>query len=243
MELIKVKNYEEMSQKACALIVQQMIEEGGNTVLGLATGSTPEGLYRSLIEKYQHKKVSFKNIITFNLDEYVGMKNEDRNSYHSFMNEKLFYHIDIPLEQTHVPNGVAAEPLKECEIYEEKIRHAGGIDIQVLGLGINGHIGFNEPGTSFSSRTNVIDLTPSTLQANARFFNDISEVPTKAITMGIGTIMESKKIVIMVSGENKAMALSKLINGPITEDFPASILQKHENVIIIADEAACFLIK
>ncbi|WP_099159867.1 glucosamine-6-phosphate deaminase [Virgibacillus ndiopensis] len=237
MEIIKVKDYQEMSNEACSLIVEN-IKEKPKSVLGLATGSTPEGLYQQLIRKYQQKEVSFQQALTFNLDEYVGITIDDPNSYYYFMNEKLFNHIDIQKSNTYIPNGMVDNLDKECHDYEQLIRHAKYIDIQLLGLGLNGHIGFNEPGTSFSSRTHIVDLDESTRKANARFFDSLNEVPTKAITMGIDTIMESKKIVLLVSGEKKADAVTRLVNGAVSEEFPASILQKHNNVIVIADEAA-----
>jgi glucosamine-6-phosphate deaminase len=233
-----VKDYQEMSQRAGSIIID-LITEKNDAVLGLATGSTPVGMYQSLIHAYQQGSVSFSNVKTFNLDEYVGLEKEDPNSYHHYMKENLFKHINISSKETYIPDGVAEDLEKECFAYEQKIRDAGKIDIQVLGLGLNGHIGFNEPGTSFSSRTHVIDLMESTRQANARFFESIEEVPTQAITMGIETIMESKLILLLVSGGKKAPALARLMNGEVTEDFPASILNRHPNVTIIADEAAC----
>ncbi|MFD2044980.1 glucosamine-6-phosphate deaminase [Ornithinibacillus salinisoli] len=238
MKIINVKDYEEMSQQACSMLLD-VIRNEIKPVLGLATGSTPEGLYQHLIEKYNEQKVSFQETTTFNLDEYVGLDRHDPNSYRFFMNEKLFNHVNIPEENTHVPSGIAPDPNQECYDYEQLIQEADRIDVQVLGLGLNGHIGFNEPGTPFNSRTHVVALDESTRQANARFFDSINDVPTQAITMGIETIMESKSIILLVSGEKKAEPLARLVYGEISEDFPASILQKHENVTIIADEAAC----
>jgi glucosamine-6-phosphate deaminase len=238
LEILKVKDYEEMSKKACSVILERM-NALENPVLGMATGSTPEGLYRQLIESYRQGKVSFKQVSTFNLDEYVGIDRENPNSYHFYMKDKLFGHIDLIPENAHVPNGNAADLEMECWDYENQIRNAGQIDIQVLGLGLNGHIGFNEPGTPFSSRTHVINLAESTRKANARFFASMNEVPTQAITMGIDTIMESKQILLLVSGKKKADPLARLLNGEVSEDFPASILHRHPNVVIIADEAAC----
>lgn len=237
MEIIKVKDYEEMSEKGCSLLMNK-IQQLENPVLGLATGSTPEGLYQKLIEKNQQNEVSFKNVSTFNLDEYVGLEKTDSNSYDYYMNEKLFNHIDIQSNNTHVPNGMASDLQKECSSYEEIIRDAQGVDVQILGSGLNGHIGFNEPGTPLSSRTHAVDLDESTREANARFFDSMNDVPMKAITMGIETIMESKSIILLVSGEGKAEAVYKLVNGEVTEDFPASILQNHEHVTIVGDEAA-----
>ncbi|PAV31006.1 glucosamine-6-phosphate deaminase [Virgibacillus profundi] len=237
MEIVKVKNYEEMSEKASTLMIEKL-NNLEKPVLGLATGSTPEGLYEILIDKNKRNEVTFENVTSFNLDEYAGLKNTDPNSYHHYMNEKLFKHIDIPKGNTHVPNGSASDLEKECQDYEALIRDKNHVDIQLLGIGGNGHIGFNEPGTPFTSRTQVINLDESTRQANARFFPSMEEVPTQAITMGIETIMESKEIILLASGENKAEAVESLINGEVTEDFPASILQKHAHVTIIADEAA-----
>ena len=237
MRIIEVKDYQEMSEKAGEIIISK-ISRTEKPVLGLATGSTPEGLYRYLIEKYKQDTVSFADASSFNLDEYVGMNPDDENSYHHFMMEKLFNHIDIPEDQIHLPNGVAEDMERECRDYERRIRIAGQVDIQILGLGVNGHIGFNEPGTSFSSRTHIVDLDESTREANARFFNSIEEVPTQAITMGIETIMESREILLLVSGEPKAEALKELFEGQVTEEFPASILKEHANVTVIADQSA-----
>ncbi|MBY0098345.1 glucosamine-6-phosphate deaminase [Mesobacillus maritimus] len=238
MEILKVKDYEEMSKKACSIMIEKM-NSLERPVLGMATGSTPEGLYQQLIRAYQEEKVSFKQVSTFNLDEYVGIERENPNSYHYYMKDKLFGHIDLLPENAHLPNGNAADLDLECWEYENKIRNAGQIDLQVVGLGLNGHIGFNEPGTPFSSRTQVINLAESTRKANARFFASLNEVPTQAITMGIDTIMESKQILLLVSGKKKADPLARLLNGEVSEDFPASILHRHPSVLIIADEEAC----
>ncbi|API93435.1 glucosamine-6-phosphate deaminase 1 [Virgibacillus pantothenticus] len=241
MELIKVRNYEELSEYAGKLVLEK-VNTLENPVLGLATGSTPEGLYQYLINQYKEGKVSFEHVVTFNLDEYVGLEKDDINSYNYYMNEKLFKHIGIPRNQTYLPDGNAIDLNEEATNYENRIKQAGNIDLQILGLGLNGHIGFNEPGTPFTSRTHIVQLDESTRQANARFFISIDEVPSQAITMGIETIMESKQIVLLVSGEGKAEALHRVINGEVSEEFPASILQKHPHVIIVADEAACKLL-
>lgn len=237
MKVLKVKDYNEMSEKACSLLVNK-IHHNPNLVLGLATGSTPEGLYKKLIERFNSTRVSFNGITTFNLDEYIGLSRDNPNSYHFYMKKHLFQYIDMDMNKVHVPNGVTKDPENECVQYEKRIQESGKIDVQILGLGTNGHIGFNEPGTAFTSRTHIVNLAKSTRQANARFFNSIAEVPTKAITIGIETIMESREIIILVSGERKADAVSRLINGGIDEAFPASILQKHNHVTIVADEAA-----
>jgi glucosamine-6-phosphate deaminase len=237
MEFITVKNYQEMSDQACTIMIDK-INQIEQPVLGLATGSTPEGLYQNLIEKYNQGQVSFKHVTTFNLDEYVGLDREDVNSYYRYMKEKLFNHIDIAMERVHLPNGTAHDLEAECQHYEKQIQQAGKIDLQILGMGINGHIGFNEPGTSFHSSTHIVDLAPSTREANSRFFPSIDDVPTQALTMGIETIMESKEVLLLVSGKQKAEAIARLAEGEISEDFPASILRNHPNVTVIVDEGA-----
>lgn len=237
MEIIKVKDYEEMSEKAANIVIEHM-KSLKRPVIGFATGSTPIGLYNCLVKKYQQKEVSFKNATTFNLDEYVGLPKENKNSYHYYMHENLFQHIDIQPENVHIPNGMAEDLEQECTAYDRLISK-NKIDIQILGLGLNGHIGFNEPGTSFKSRTHIVKLDQSTRKANARFFQSIDEVPTEAITMGIETIMESKKILLLVSGKEKADALARLLGtSDISEEFPASILRQHNDVTVIADEEA-----
>ncbi|GAB4072961.1 glucosamine-6-phosphate deaminase [Barrientosiimonas marina] len=237
MEIIRANNYDELSAKACELVLQQ-VQTARNSVVGLATGSTPEGLYQKLIEAYQNGQVSFKDLTTFNLDEYAGLRGDDPNSYRYYMNDKLFNHIDLPQNQAFLPNGNAADLAKECRDYDKQIRDAGYIDLQILGLGLNGHIGFNEPGTPFDSRTHVVELDDTTREANARFFPSKDDVPHQALTMGIGTIMESSQIVLLASGEKKADAVSKLVHGELTEAIPSSILQKHQHVTIIGDEEA-----
>ncbi|SEO17596.1 glucosamine-6-phosphate deaminase [Amphibacillus marinus] len=237
MNIITVTDYQAMSDWACQHLIKR-INELEQPVLGLATGSTPEGMYSSLINAYQNKQISFENVISFNLDEYVGLPSDDHNSYNYFMHDKLFNHIDIKGKNAHLPNGIASSPDQECQDYEKLITQTNGIDLQILGIGLNGHIGFNEPGTPFSSRTHVVELDDLTREANARFFASKDDVPTHAITMGIATIMESKEIILLISGENKAEALKQLIESDVTEDFPASILQKHPNLTIVADEAA-----
>jgi glucosamine-6-phosphate deaminase len=206
--------------------------------LGLATGGTPKGLYDRLIQDHKEHGTFYKHVTSFNLDEYVGMKPQDPNSYHYYMADALFNHIDIDVSNTHVPNGLADTPEEECRRYDEMIQNHGGIDLQILGIGQNGHIGFNEPGTSFNSPTHIVTLEESTRKANARYFNSLDEVPTQAITMGIESIMKSKEILLLISGEAKAEAMYQLLNGEITEDFPASILKKHHCVTIIADQEA-----
>lgn len=237
MKFIKVKDYTEMSEKACEILVDRM-QNNKNPLIGLATGSTPEGLYQLLIDKNKQGKIDFSNTKTFNLDEYVGLADEDPSSYHYFMNDKLFNHIEIPNENIFLPSGAAPDIEQECEVYEAAIKQAGPIDIQLLGIGGNGHIGFNEPGTAFDSRTHIVDLDKSTIESNARFFDSIDDVPTKAITMGIGTILDSKEILMIISGKNKQSAVKQLLSGIVTEDVPASALHNHPNVTVIIDEAA-----
>ncbi|MDF1510934.1 glucosamine-6-phosphate deaminase [Robertmurraya sp. DFI.2.37] len=242
MEFIKVNDYQAMSERACSIMIET-INRIKNPVLGLATGSTPEGLYQKIIEKFNEGMVSFQDVTTFNLDEYVGLEREDVNSYYRYMKEKLFDHVDIKLERVHLPNGAATDLEGECQRYERQIQQAGKIDLQILGMGINGHIGFNEPGTPFSSRTHVVELAASTREANSRFFPTLDDVPTQALTMGIASIMESKEILLLVSGEQKAEAIARLAEGDISEDFPASILRNHPNVTVIVDEGAMVLAK
>ncbi|MED4023488.1 glucosamine-6-phosphate deaminase [Priestia aryabhattai] len=237
MNIIQVKNYSEMSAKAADMLISKLHEKP-NMNLGLATGGTPKGLYDRLIQDHKEHGTSYKHVTSFNLDEYVGMKPQDPNSYHYYMADALFNHIDIDVSNTHVPNGLAETPEEECRRYDEMIQNHGGIDLQILGIGQNGHIGFNEPGTSFNSPTHIVTLEESTRKANARYFNSLDEVPTQAITMGIESIMKSKEILLLISGEAKAEAMYQLLNGEITEDFPASILKKHHCVTIIADQEA-----
>ena len=240
-EIIKASNYEEMSRIAAEKVIAKITEKP-NAILGLATGSTPEGLYKLLIEDHQKHYTSYRYVKTVNLDEYVGLDKDDKNSYFTFMREKLFNHIDVDLNNTNIPDGTAANMEEEAARYEKYIDEIGGVDLQILGIGHNGHIGFNEPGTSFKSTTHLIKLAEKTREANARFFNSMDEVPTEAITMGIQSIMDSKEIILLVSGASKAEALKNLVYGEITEDFPASVLRLHNKVTIIADQDALQLI-
>ncbi|XJZ26446.1 glucosamine-6-phosphate deaminase [Bacillota bacterium Lsc_1132] len=237
MKIIEVKDYQQMSQKAAELIIEK-VRINPMLHLGLATGGTPIGTYAKLIEDHQKNGTSYRNTITFNLDEYIGLSGNHPNSYRYYMDHQLFHFIDIIKSNTHIPNGDAIDIEKECLRYEQLIGDEGGIDLQILGIGSNGHIGFNEPGTSFASTTHIVQLASSTIKANARFFYRLEEVPTKAITMGISTIMKSKEILLLVSGNTKKAALKRLLEGEITESFPASVLKNHPCVTIIADEAA-----
>ena len=206
-----------------------------NSVLGLATGSTPLKPYNHMIRLYEQGAVDFSKVTTFNLDEYCKLDVEDKNSYHSFMHENLFDHINIPKERIHFLDGNAADLEAECKQYEESIRAAGGIDIQLLGIGSNGHIAFNEPSDSFQRWTHVVSLKQSTIQDNSRFFNTIEEVPTQALTMGIGSIMQAKRILIIALGEHKAKAIKQVISGNVTPECPASVLQFHTDVTLMLD--------
>lgn len=213
-----------------------------NSVLGLATGSTPLKPYNHMIRLYEQGAVDFSKVTTFNLDEYCKLDVEDKNSYHSFMHENLFDHINIPKERIHFLDGNAADLEAECKQYEESIRAAGGIDIQLLGIGSNGHIAFNEPSDSFQRWTHVVSLKESTIQDNSRFFNTIEEVPTQALTMGIGSIMQAKRILIIALGEHKAKAIKQVISGNVTPECPASVLQFHTDVTLMLDRGATSLL-
>jgi glucosamine-6-phosphate deaminase len=237
MKIIRTENYAEMSLEAGKIIVDK-IRSNPSLTLGLATGSTPKGVYDYLIQEHKENGTSYHQVKSVNLDEYIGLKAQDPNSYHYFMKQNLFNHLDISENQTHIPNGTASDLDKECLRYEQLIKELGGVDLQLLGIGQNGHIGFNEPGTSFRSRTHIVTLAENTREANSRFFNSLEEVPTHAITMGIASILESKEILLLVSGEKKAEALLKFMNGEISEEFPASALKYHQNVTVIADNDA-----
>jgi glucosamine-6-phosphate deaminase len=241
MKVVAVKNFDEMSQYAAAIISHQ-VKEKPNSVLGLATGGTVVGTYKELIKDHEQNKTSYENIHTVNLDEYLGIEKNHPNSYHHFMMENLFSQININQDNIHIPNGLAKDYEQESKAYEKVISDLGGVDLQLLGIGVNGHIGFNEPGTPFNSETHVVELEESTRQANLRFFNSIDEVPTHAITMGISTIMKSKKVLLLVSGKTKAEILEKVINEEINETIPATVLKNHPDVTIIADEEALSLV-
>ena len=241
MKILVCKNYDEMSKEAAKQLVSHIVINP-NTVLGLATGSTPVGLYKELVRRYEENEVSFKDVTTFNLDEYIGISNDNEQSYHTFMNKNLFNHIDIKKENIHIPDGMVDDCEKHSREYDESIKKSGGIDVQILGIGNNAHIGFNEPSNVFSKGTGIVSLTESTINANSRFFESIDEVPKKAISMGIGSIFNAKKIILLASGKNKAEAIHKAVNGDIDPMVPASILQLHQNVLLILDEDAASLI-
>ena len=232
MKIYKAKDYKDMSRKAANIISAQVIMKP-NCVLGLATGSTPIGTYDQLVEWYNKGDLDFSEVTTVNLDEYKGLPRTNDQSYYYFMHQHLFDRVNIDPERTNVPDAE-----KECGRYEELIRSLGGVDLQLLGRGHNGHIGFNEPGEAFEKETHCVDLTESTIEANKRFFASADDVPKQAYTMGIKTIMQAQKILIVVNGENKADIVERAFFGPVTPEVPASILQLHNDVTLVGDEAA-----
>lgn len=242
MRIIVAEDYKEMSKTAADMMASQIILKP-DSVLGLATGGTPIGFYKEFVNLYKQGKFSFKEVKTFNLDEYYGLDKNNLQSYHYYMMENLFKHIDINLENVNIPDGTAKDIEEECRAYEGKIQKAGGIHMQLLGIGINGHIGFNEPDVKFEAITHLVNLDEETIEANSRFFSSIEEVPRSAISMGIKTIMHSKKILLLAAGCEKAQVIERMINGPITPELPASILQLHPDVTLIVDKKAGELIK
>lgn len=242
MKIFSAPDYTKMSRKAANLISAQVILKP-DSVLGLATGSTPLGVYAQLIDWYNKNDVDFSKVRSVNLDEYCGLSADHEQSYHYYMKENFFKHINICLENTHVPNGLAEDATAEGHHYDELIQSLGGIDLQLLGIGNTGHIGFNEPSESFVKETHRVTLKQKTIDANARFFASKDEVPKYAITMGIGSIMKAKKVLLVANGGGKAEILYQALFGPITPEVPASILQVHPDVIIVADEAAIAVIR
>jgi glucosamine-6-phosphate deaminase len=242
MELLVVKNYEEMSKKAASIIASQVVIKP-QSILGLATGDTPLGMYKELVEKYNRNEVDFSKVKTFNLDEYYGLEKENSQSYYYYMMNNFFKFINIDKNNVNVPKGTSDDVEEDCLNYEKKIKEAGGIDIQVLGIGVNGHIGFNEPNVNFEAQTHLVELDEKTIKSNARFFNSIDEVPKKAISMGIKTILQSKKIILLATGESKAEAIYNTLYGKISPEIPSSILQLHQDVTIILDEEAAKKLK
>ncbi|HEO8420431.1 TPA: glucosamine-6-phosphate deaminase [Yersinia enterocolitica] len=242
MKLIEVQSYDEMSKVAAEIMIEQ-IKTKPNSVLGLATGGTPIGTYQNLIKDFTKNKTSYEKVMTVNLDEYIGLEKDNPQSYSYYMKEQLFNHINIPENQTYLPSAKSVEEEEAGRNYEKLIDSLGGIDLQILGIGENGHIGFNEPGTSFSSPTSIVKLAESTREANARYFTKMEDVPTHAISMGISTIMKSRKIILLVSGVKKAPILNQLFHTDVKEDLPASILKKHPDVTIIADQEALSILK
>ena len=233
MKIVRAKDYEEMSTKAAAIIMAQVISKP-DCVLGLATGSSPIGLYKRLIEWNRAGLVDFSQVRTWNLDEYRGLPRDNERSYYYFMHEHLFNHINIPAEAVHVINGLNDDAEEECAAYDAAIEAAGGLDLQLLGLGHDGHIAFNEPREDFPAGTHCVDLNPITIEANARFFASADDVPKQAYTMGIGSIMKARRLLVIISGADKAEALKKVMEGPVTPWFPGSILQFHPDVTIVA---------
>lgn len=242
MDVVICRSYEELS-KAAAAVVADLVSHKPNAVLGFATGSSPVGLYQELARLHHKEGLDFSKVTTFNLDEYVGLAGDHPQSYRRFMNEKLFNHINVPVQNTHVPSGTATNPKAFCEWYEKQIRDAGGIDLQVLGIGSDGHIAFNEPGSSLGSRTRMVTLTEQTIDDNARFFKKKADVPRHAISMGVGTVLEARKLLMVVNGKNKAPALAAAIEGPITSMITASALQLHPDAIVFVDEEAAAQLK
>ena len=241
MVICKASDYKDLSRKAANIIAAQMILKPDCT-LGLATGSSPVGTYEQLIERFKDGDLDFSRITSVNLDEYKGLAPDNDQSYRYFMNTNLFNHVNVDKAHTFVPDGLEPDAEKACREYDEIIENVGGIDLQLLGLGHNGHIGFNEPADSFSKGTNCVDLTESTIEANKRFFESEADVPRQAYTMGIRTIMLAKKILVVVSGKDMAEILKKVVCGPVTPEVPASVLQLHPDVTIVADSEACSLL-
>ena len=240
MKVIVVKDYEEMSLKAFE-VMSEVVKNKPNAVLGLATGSTPIGLYKNMIKDHKENGTSYKSIKTVNLDEYAGLDYSSDQSYVYFMRSNLFDHIDIDLNNTNIENGKATDRQAECDRYNKLLEEMQQ-DIQVLGIGSNGHIAFNEPGTPFGSVTHIVDLAESTIKDNSRMFASIDEVPRQAFTMGLKNIMNAKKVLILANGANKAKAVYGLVKGEVTENLPASVLQLHPDCVVIADESAASLL-
>ncbi len=237
MQIVSCADYTDMSRKAARIIAAQ-VQLKPECVLGLATGSTPVGTYKELIRFHRDEELDFSRVITVNLDEYYGLSPEHEQSYHNFMRQNFFDHINIPLENTHIPDGLTLDVAKTCAEYDSMVASLGGTDIQLLGIGDNGHIAFNEPHSFFFAQTHLVDLNEETIKANARFFESESEVPRQAITMGMRSILGAKLILLLASGPKKAAAIGQMINGPVDPQLPASILQLHPNVMVLADKEA-----
>lgn len=240
MKILRAKDYQDMSRKAANIISAEIILKP-NATIGLATGSTPIGTYKQLIDWYKKGDLDFAQVRTYNLDEYRGLTHDDPQSYHYFMNENLFSHVDIDMDNVHVPDGSNQDADAACAQYDKMVADAGFCDLQLLGLGRNGHIGFNEPDSVFSKGTHCVDLTESTIQANSRLFDHIEDVPRQAYTMGVQTIMMARMILMIANGEAKAQAVRDMCFGPVTPEVPASILQLHTNCVVVADDEALSL--
>lgn len=243
MRLIIENDYDALSQWAARHVIERINSFAPTPsrpfVLGLPTGSSPLGMYAALVKAYEEGLVSFKNVVTFNMDEYVGLPDDHPESYHSFMRKNLFDHIDCPTENIHILNGNAPDPIAECEAYERAMKAVGGVDLFIGGIGADGHIAFNEPYSSLSSRTRMKTLTTDTRIANSRFFGgDMTRVPRHALTVGVGTVMDAREVMILVNGHHKARALWAAVEGPVTQAWTVSALQHHPKAIIVADEAA-----
>ena len=241
MRHIVCKDYDEVSKKAAEVLLE-VVKVKPDAVLGLATGSTPVGLYKELIEAYQNKEVDFGKVTTFNLDEYYGLPRENDQSYYYFMEENLFKNVNVADVNKNIPNGMAQDARVECKRYDDKIEALGGIDIQLLGVGGNGHIGFNEPAEALSGPTHMVTLTDDTIEANARFFASKADVPTKALTLGIKGIMTAKKVLVVACGKAKAQAVKELFSGRITTKCPVTLLNAHCDVVVVTDEEAASLL-
>jgi len=237
MNVVIVRNYHELSVQATQLVADQITNKK-NTVLGLASGQTPIGMYQELINMFKRGKIDFSEVVTFNLDEYYGLAPEHPQSYYYYMWNTLFKHINIKKENIYLLNGMPENIKQECNQYEYLIQKNGGIDLQILGIGDNGHLGFNEPAIGLNSKTHLVTLSEETIQANSHYFNNIQEIPKQAITMGIGTIMKAKKIVLLASGRKKSHTIEKTINGPVSTEVPATILQLHPDVKLLIDKEA-----
>jgi glucosamine-6-phosphate deaminase len=237
MNILTFDSDDKLNEAAANIIIGQ-IQTTSRAVLGLATGGTPVGIYKQVVHDFRRGMFSFRNVTTFNLDEYVNLPVDHPESYHSYMNSHLFHHIDLPASQCHIPDGNAADPAEECRRYDQLIELSGQIDLQLLGIGHNGHIGFNEPAHALIRGTHIVDLAEETREANARYFSSLNEVPSQALTMGVGTILKAKKILLVVKGADKADIVRRAVQGPITTDCPASLLQTHPNLIVLLDLAA-----
>ena len=241
MIIITVQNYSELSIKAADSVASEIVNNG-RTVLGMATGSTPEGMYAELVKRFKSGMIDFRDVVSFNLDEYLSLPPDHKQSYHYYMKNKFLKHINIRTENVNLLSGSARNPELECSSYDAKIKDAGGIDLQVLGIGSNGHIGFNEPADTLSVNTHLVELSPDTVQDNSRFFGTAEQIPERAITMGMGSIMSAKKIVLLASGTGKARAIKNMSGGKVTTKVPASLLQLHRDVTVIVDHAAASLL-